>query len=166
MLDGEIDDLADLVLVDPALHGRYQRDRQADGCEAIERAQLFRQDVRLAANDAIRFRIEAVELKVDRRPDLVEFGEKAIIVRDPLSVGIDHDDRDAATLRRSDEVDDVRMNRGLAARELNDFRRAFRPNKVVENRIDFFERETEARPRRGKAQRTIHIAAAVDLNDA
>jgi hypothetical protein len=73
----------------------------------------------LTANDAIRFGIETVALRVDQG-DVIEFGEKAVVVRDAFPVRVDHDDQDAAILRRSDEVDDVRLNWRFAAGELND----------------------------------------------
>ena len=46
MGDREVDDPADLVLVDAALDGRHQGDVAADRGQTIQRANLLRHDVR------------------------------------------------------------------------------------------------------------------------
>src|SRR5260370_16143542 len=58
------------------------------------------------------------------------------------------------------------MNGRLTTGELNDFRTAFRPDEIIEHRFDFFQSQAETRASFSKAKRTIHVAGAVNLNDA
>ena len=67
MLHGEINDLADFVLVHAALDRRNQRHAQPNRSKAIERAKLFLKNVRFAANDAVGLSFKAVELEIDVR---------------------------------------------------------------------------------------------------
>jgi len=50
---------------------------------------FFCEDIGFAANDAVRFRAEAVELKIQSRGRLGQLGEKAVVVRDPLAVPVE-----------------------------------------------------------------------------
>ena len=124
------------------------------------------QNIRLAANDAVGFAFEAVELEIDVGPDLRQFGEKAVVVRDALAVGVQHHVGDAALLRRAHHRNNLRMDRRLAAGELHQLRISFGGDKAIENVFHFFERQTEARAGLGETQRTRHVAGAVDLDDA
>ena len=64
VLDGKVDDLADFMLVDAALNSGYERNVQADLSKAIEGSELLFQNVRLAAQDAVGFRVKTIELEV------------------------------------------------------------------------------------------------------
>src|SRR5712664_2902354 len=110
MLDGEFDDLTDLVFVDAPFDRRNERDMQADLSQTVEGPNLFFQNVWLATKDAISFRIKAVELEIQRRTDFVQLLEEAIVAGDALTVGIDHDKRDTARLRSAHEIDDLGMD--------------------------------------------------------
>ena len=60
----------------------------------------------------------------------------------------------------------MRMDGRLAAGELNHLRIAFGADVVVENILDFFKRQAEARAGLGKAKRAGHVARAVDFDDS
>ena len=68
-----------------------------------------------------------------RRPHLGQLSQEAIVARDALAVGVDHDEGDAAVLGRPDEVDDLRMDGRLAAGELHHLRVALGAHEVIEH---------------------------------
>ena len=157
---------ADLMIIDAALDGGDERDIETDRREPIEASSFSSRMSGLAANDAIGLAVEAVELEVDRRADLGELFEEAVVVRDALAVGVHHDEWECRGRARIHKVDDLRMDGGLAAGELHHFGVPFGTDKVVQHRFDFFQRQTEAGTRIGKAERAVHVAGAVDLDDA
>ncbi len=55
MLDREIDDLADLMLIDAALNRGDQRDAQPNLSQPIKCPELLLENARFAAKDAVRF---------------------------------------------------------------------------------------------------------------
>ena len=126
MRDREIDDATELVLVDAAFDRRHQRDVQPRRGQAVQGADALLDDVGFAAQRERRSALEPVELKVERRLDLGELLDELVVARNPLAVGVDHDEADAARLRGLHEVDDLRMNRRLAAGELHDLGHALR----------------------------------------
>ena len=166
MIEAEADDPADLVLIDAALDGGHKDDGAADFGQAVERAEFCGQDIGLAADDAVGFAFEAVELEIDVRAHFGQFGKKAVVVRDALAVGVQHHVGDAALLCGAHHRNDLRVDRRLAAGELHDLRIALGGDKAIENVFDFFERQIEARTGLGKAERTCHVAGAVDFDDA
>src|ERR1035437_428951 len=166
MLDGKLDDPANLMVIHTSFNGGHERDIQANGSQPIKSKQLFLKDVGLAANDAVCLAVKAVELEIDRGAHLSELVEEAVIVRNTLAIGVDHDERDATGTGSFHKVDDLRMDGGLAAGELHHFGVPLGANKIVQHRLDLFHRQAEARPRIRKAERTIHVAGAVDFNDA
>jgi len=105
-------------------------------------------------------------LKVEGWLDLGELFHEPVIACDPFPIRIDHHETDPARFRGLDEVDDLRMDRRLAAGELDDFRRALGPDEVIQHGFDFLECQAEARSCRRETQGTVHVADAVDLNDA
>ena len=166
MLDCEFDDPADLVVVHAALDRRNDRDAQPDLCKPVERPQLLLQQVRLAADDSIGLQFEAVELKVECRPHLVELLQKMIVPGDSLAVGVEHHEANVAGLCGANEIDDPRMDGRLAAGKLENLGITFGADVIVEQLFHLFERQAESRRRIGEAKRTIHVAGAVDLDDA
>src|SRR5258708_17447391 len=92
--------------------------------------------------------------------------KKTIVLRNALSICVDHHKPDATRVCGAHEIDDLGMDGWFAARELNDFRSALRSDEVVEHLLDFFHREVEARTGFGEAERTIHITHTVHLDDA
>ena len=63
---------------------------------------------------------------------------------DAFSVGVDHRERNATGFGGAHEVENLRMDRGLAARKLNHLRGAFGADEVVEHRFHFFDGQAEA----------------------
>ena len=113
--NGEVHDAPDLVLVHATLDGRDDRGVQSGSREPIERANLLVDDVCFAAERERRRTLEPVELKVERRLDVRQLRHEVIVARDAPAVGVDHDEPDASRLGRLHEVDDLRMDRRLAA---------------------------------------------------
>ncbi len=115
MPNGKFDDLADLVLVDAPLDSGNQRDAEPNGSKSIQRSELLFKNPRFAANDAIGFSVEAIELKVDRGTYFVQLLQESIVVRNAFGISVDHDVRNAAVFRSLHEIDDLRMDGRLAA---------------------------------------------------
>ncbi len=92
--------------------------------------------------------------------------QKTVIVSDAFSIGIEHHERYAPCTSGTYEVQNPRMDGWLSARKLNYLGVPLGTNKVVEHCLDLFHRKAEAGPRIGKAERTIHVAGAVHLNNA
>ena len=65
VLDGKLDDPANLMVIHTSFNGGDERDIEANGRQAIQRKQLLLKNVRLTANDAIGLAIKAVELEID-----------------------------------------------------------------------------------------------------
>ncbi len=121
-------------------------------CASRSSASSFlRQNVGLAANDAIGFAFKAVELKVDVRLYVAELFEEAVVCGDAFAIRVQHHIGNAAVLRGPHHRNDLRMNGRLAAGKLNYFRIAFGLPLVVENLFDFLERQAEARTGFGEA---------------
>ena len=83
-----------------------------------------------------------------------------------FAVGVEHDLADIPGFRRFEHRDYLRMDGGLSPRELHHFGATFRFHKVVQDTLYLLEREVEPRPGVGKAQRTVHVARAVNLDNA
>src|SRR5262249_2175287 len=165
MLDREFDDPAYFMLVDTTLDRRNDRDVQPNLREPVEGAQFLVEDIGLPADDSIGLWFEAIKLEIERGSHLIELLKKVIISGDSLGVRVEHDEPDVAGPGGAHKIDDLRMDGGLAAGELNHLRLSLRPHVIVEHLLDFFEGEAE--PRRGvsETQRTIHVAGTVDLDD-
>ena len=84
MADGEIDNLADLMFIHAAFNRWDDRNVQADFGQPVESSQFFVENIRLASKDAIRLRVEAIELEVERRPDLIQLFEEEVVLGDPF----------------------------------------------------------------------------------
>src|SRR5258708_29742697 len=166
MLDRKFDESADLVLVDTTLDGGDDGHVQADLREAVEGAEFLLQNIRLAAYGAVGVRLKAVELEVQRRPYLVELVEESIVPGDALAVGVDHDKANAASLCGANEIDNLWMYGRFAAGKLHDLGPALGPHIIVKHLPDFLEGQAETGRRIGKAQRAIHVARAVNFDDA
>jgi hypothetical protein len=87
-------------------------------------------------------------------------------MRDALAVGVQHHIGDSALLGRAHHRNNLRVDGRLATGKLHQLRIAFRSDEAIENVFDFFQRQMEARAGLGEAERTRHVAGAVDLNDA
>src|SRR5947199_8354193 len=166
MPDREFYNSADFVFIEPPLEGGNDRDVEPVSRESIERPQLLRKNIRLAAYEPIGVPLEAVELEVQRGPHLVELLKESIVAGDALAVGVDHHEADFSGVCGSDEIDDMWVHGRLAAGKLHHLGPTFGPHVIVEHLLDFLEGQAKAGRRIGKAKGTIHVAGAVDLDDA
>ena len=114
--------------------------------------------------------VEAVELEVDVDAERGERGREARVAREPDAVGVEHHERDPARLRGGQHVEDLRVDRRLAARQLHRLRLPLRGDERVQHRLDLRERQRVAvglmpGARLGEADRAVEVAAGVDLDD-
>src|SRR5581483_4622358 len=72
----------------------------------------------------------------------------------------------AARSRGVQHRNDVRVNRRLTTGKLYDFGVAFGGDEMIEDLFHFVERQIETRTRVGETEGTIHVAGAVDLDNA
>ena len=100
VIQAEANDPADLVFIHATFDGGHQNHGAADFGQPIERPQLFRQDIGLAANDAVGLALESVELEVDVRTNFGQLRQKRVVGGDALAVGVQHHIGDAARLGR------------------------------------------------------------------
>src|SRR5262249_16239917 len=158
----EANDPPDLVLIHTALDGRHEDHIAGDLSQPVERQQLFGQEVRLTAYGLVRLSVKAVKLQVDRGTEHGEFAEQRVVTRDAPTVRVDHDVPDAALLGGAQHGGDLRVDRGLAARELHHLRLALGFDEVVKDALDFGQAQGEAGAGVRKAEWTGHVAGAVD----
>ncbi len=164
--DPEADHLAHLVLVHPLLDRADERHDQPELRAAVERSLLVGAQV-LAADRQVCPGLEPVELQVDVRLERRELLRELAVAREPDPVRVQHHRLDALRLRQRDEVEDLRVDRGLAAGELHDFRRALSRDERVEHALDLLQAQRVAvrlMARVGKADRAIEVAAGVHLD--
>jgi hypothetical protein len=154
MLNGELDNLANFMLVDAALDGGNERHAESDGSKPIQSAELLLKKAGFVADDPVRFSVEPVELEVERGPHLIQVFQETIIAGDTFTVGVDHYKRNAPILRGPHEVDDLRMDRRLTTRKLDDLGTAFRSHKFIEHRFHFFQSQAEAGTSFGETERS------------
>lgn len=150
----------------PALDGRHEDNAAADLGQAIKSPDFFGQNPWLASDDAICFWLKAVELEVDRGSDLGQVCQEAVVVGNPLAVGIKHHMPDTAILGSLEHGNDLTMDRWFAAGELDDLRVPLGLDQVIENSLHLFQGEVEADPGIGEAEGAVHVAAAIDFDDA
>src|SRR5579885_401509 len=166
VVDGKLDNLTHFMQVDPALDSRNQDDAQANGCQPVQRAQFLFQNLWLAPDDAIGFAFKAIKLEVNGWSNLSKLIEKLVIIGNALAVGIEHDMPDIACFGGTHHRHNLWVDRWLPTGKLHHFGIAFGLHQMVKDALNLFQRQVKARPGVGKAERAIHIAGAVDLNDA
>jgi hypothetical protein len=86
-----------------------------------------------AAYRQVRRLLEPVELQIDVRAQRRKFGDEPRILGEPDPVRVDHHPADPALLGHRHELDDVGVDRWLAARELDYLRAALGGNEGVEH---------------------------------
>jgi hypothetical protein len=133
--DAEAHDLAQLVLVHALLDSAYERHRQALVGTPRERALLVGAQV-LAADREVRLELEAVELQVDVRLQPPELARELGVARDPDPVRVQHHDANPLPAGELDEVEDLRVDRRFAPRELHHLRRPLGRDEPVEHEVD------------------------------
>src|SRR5215211_4891927 len=86
------------------------------------------------------------------------------------AVRVQHHQRDVAAFSSGQHVEDLRVDRGLAAGELNGLGLALGPDEGVEHRVDLLQRQAVAvllwpGAGVGEADRAVEVARGVDLDD-
>jgi hypothetical protein len=114
MRDAEADDLAHLVLVDPRLDRRDERDTQPLALAGRQSALLLRPQV-AAPDGQVRLELEAVELEIDVRPHPRALAREAGVASQADAVRVQHDDTDPPCSRDLHELDDPWVDGGFAA---------------------------------------------------
>ena len=109
---------------------------------------------------------ESVELEIDGRADVSKTCQEAIVPSDSNAVGVEHYHGDALVERHPHHRQDVRVDGGLAAAELDDLGRAFELYEAVQHPLDLCEGQAEAGLGVGEADGTVQIAVAVDFDEA
>src|ERR671930_1349743 len=92
----------------------------------------------------MRRQVEAVELQIDMRLQMAEPAREAAIAGDPDPVRVQHHHADPLRTGELDEVEDLRVDCRLAARELHYLRRALRGDEAIEHEVDLLQRERVA----------------------
>ena len=100
MIEAEADDAPDLVLIDAAFDRGHENDVQPTAARRSS-ARIFVARRSGSPRMMRGLAFESIELEVDGGPDLGQLREKASSVRDALAVRVDHDEADAARLRRA-----------------------------------------------------------------
>src|SRR5262249_60404995 len=114
--------------------------------------------------------LERVELEIDLEPGRVrgETLREAVLARDPDAVRVDHEVLDRTALRGIEHLEEPRMDRGLAARDLDDVRLALVLDDRVEHALDLVERPVRLHPLGAAlrvADRASQVAAVRDLDE-
>src|SRR5260370_38084776 len=89
VIRSEGDDLPDHMFVDPPLEGGTQDPFALDLREPVERRQFLGQNIGLAANDAVRFAVESIELEIDVRAYAGQLSKKPVVRCDPFAVRVE-----------------------------------------------------------------------------
>jgi hypothetical protein len=155
-------------------HGHRERARHADRAGLIDRPRSNRPKVGAAEFTLPRF-LRAVELDVELElpllaPHAAEFGPEGLVGRDTHRVRVDEDVADRAMVEGPvEEIEEARVERRLAARELEDVDEAL----AVDHRLHAAEDVLvgtllavlfDAEGRRGVTGRAGEIAALDDLD--
>src|SRR4051812_9798742 len=109
--------VADLVIVDAALHGDNEGGRYAMPLEILQRLLAYFSQIGAAEIDQ-RLAFERVELQIDLEAALVfrEPRHEIRLARDSKPVGVDHDMANRAGAYRGENCEEIRVQRRLAAR--------------------------------------------------
>ena len=161
--EAELDERPGLVLVDAPLDRRHEDHVQVGLGEAVQRPELGLEEG-LSPDRAVRVVGEPVELEVDQRAKRRERREPGRVVGDPQAVGVDHHVADVPALCGRDHLQQVRVDRRLSARELDDLRVALELHEPVEHRLDLGDGEVEARAGIREADRAVEVAGGVHLD--
>jgi hypothetical protein len=125
---------------------------------------------RAAADSDLGALVEPVELEVDMHSECRERGREVTIARQPDPAGVQHHERDPARPRRCKHLEDLGMDRRLAAGELDGLGLSLGSDESVEHRLHLREAEREpmllvAGARLGKAHRAVEVVGGVHLDD-
>src|SRR5215469_368705 len=90
MLDREFYDLPDFVLIHTAFDCGNERNVEANFSQAVERTDLFFENVGLASECPVRPGIETIKLEINRGVDALELFEEFIVGRNAFAIRVDH----------------------------------------------------------------------------
>jgi hypothetical protein len=170
--EAELDDVAELVLVEAALHGGDQGGGQARVGAVVQRLAFAGAQV-AAADLAVGALVEPVELQVDvdrpagpvPPPDL---GHEVFVGGEADAVGVEVDRLDRTRLGGVDEVDDVFVDGGFAAGEHHHLGLTFGGDEHVQHRLALSQGDripVGLVAGVGEAHRAVQVAAGVHLDD-
>ena len=159
--------IADLVIVDAFADDADQRRRDAGCFQRIERP--LPDPPQIGAADRLqRLAAQRVELQIhlESTLHLGERGDELRILRDADPVCVQHHMPDRPGACSADDVKDPRVQRRLAAGDLQQVRLAFALDQQIEHALDLGERALTRTQRRraGETGRAGQIAVLVDLD--
>ncbi len=163
----EVDDRAELVVVEPLLERDDQRRRDPVLVEALERPVADVDQVG-AAHRLLGRGVERVELEVHLEARHVP-GEPAGelgVIGDPHAVGVDHQVLDRPLAGQVEHGEELGVDRRLAAGDLHDVRPPLVPHDAIQHERDLLQRPVQRPPRRalGVADRAGQVAVVGDLD--
>ena len=161
------DDAADLVVVDALLHDADERRGDPFPLEIGQRILAHAPQVG-AAEIFQRRALARIELQIDLEAGL-QLGEprhEILVARDAHAVRVQHDVADRLRLRELQDLEDLRMDRGLAAADLHEIGQALALDERLQHRVDLGQAAVLGARGRGlgEAHRTGEIALLVDLD--
>jgi hypothetical protein len=113
--------------------------------------------------------LERVELQIDLELRMLarEPLDERRVLRDAQPVGVQHQVADRPRGGLGEDIEELRMQRGLAPGDLHDVRLALARDDRVEHRADLVERPVQRAPRAGLrvADRALEVAVLVDLDE-
>ena len=140
LLEGEVDDGAELVVVDSAFDGDDEGGGDVELVEAFEGA--FADVAEVGAAELHEgFAAEGVELEVELEAGHVggEALGEGFVLRDADAVGVDHEVLDGAAFGGVEDFEELRVDGGLAAGDLDDVGLGFVGDDAVEHALDLVE---------------------------
>ena len=166
-LGGEFDQRAQLVEVDVGLQGADQRGVQPHAPQVVDRPQLGRQQ-RLAPQGAIDPVVQTVELQVDLGT-VLEPGnplDQCHVIRQSNAVGVDHHIIDRLGAGVFEDLFELRVQRGLAPRELQHLGTGFDGNHAVNRPARLLEGPVASSgATAGEAHGALQVAARGDFGE-
>ena len=137
LLKGEVDDLADLGIVEPSLDGHNESGRDAVCVQPIDGALPDGAQIG-AAKLHKRIAFEGIKLEIEFEVRHVggEASNELFVLGDPDSVGVHHQVANRALLRQIKDAEKIRMHCGLAARDLHYIRTPFIADDGIEHALN------------------------------
>ena len=145
-LQREVDDLAQLVVVLAALHDHHQGGGNDSPFKGFQRLPADAGEVG-AAQVLVDGGPQRIELQIDLEARLE--GRQPLheirLLGDADAVGVEHDVADGPPLGRRDDLDDLRVDGRLAARELQEVGLAFAGDQRIHHALDLGQRAMRRR---------------------
>ena len=160
--------LAQFIIIDAALHDHHEGRRNRFLFKSFQRFAANPGEVRTAQCLEC-FGPQRIELQIDLEARLE--GRQGLheirLLGDPHAVGVEHHMADRPALGRGDDLENLRMDRRLAAGELQQIGLAFAGDQRIHHPLDFGQWPVHVSLRRaiGKAHRTGQVAGLVDIDE-